>query len=86
MQMREREPAAKRLVLGNLVMWTRSLQFPQGDLYKNESQTSFLFVLQPVFLLSQPQFVQIIAWGNEVQRVQLEEGGEAATVHIPDGF
>ena len=44
------------------------------------------FVLQPVFLLSQPQFVQIIAWGNEGQGVQLEEGGEAATVHIPDGF
>ena len=83
--MREREPAAKRLVLGNLVIWTRSLQFPPGDLCKNEPKPVF-FVLQPVFLLSQPQFVQIIAWGNEVQRVQLEEGGEAATVHIPDGF
>ena len=67
MQMREREPAAKRLVLGNLVIWTRSLQFPQGDLYKNESQTSFL-----CFTASFPSFTAPICtdhslgeWGSK---------------------
>ena len=72
MQMREREPAAKRLVLGNLVIWTRSLQFPPGDLYKNESQTSFL-----CFTASFPSFTAPICTDHS-----LGEWGSKSTIEL----